>query len=94
MAQECKRKIGRSCTLKEKAQFGFLFLFFSTLDHFFSHLKKEMQCYEGTAANRRRSGSDGHRFITRMQKVLFKAESTLLLVIWVHNINSSVRCIG
>ena len=92
MAQECKRKIGRSCTLKEKAQFGFLF--FSTLDHFFYHLKKEIQCVEGAAANRRKSGSDGHRFITWMQKVLFKAKSTLLLVIWVHNINSSVRCIG
>ena len=54
-----------------------------------------LTCKEGTAANQRRSGSEGHRFKTRCQQGLFPVESplqsTLPLVICMYNINS---CVG
>ena len=50
---------------------------------------------EGTAANQRRSGSEGHRFKTCRQQRLITVESllkcTLPLVICIHNINSCVH---
>ena len=52
----------------------------------------------GTAANRRRSRSEGQKFKTWCQQGLFTVESLLKctrpLVICIHNINSCVRCIG
>ena len=56
-------------------------------------------CKKGMASNRRRSGSEGHRFKTRCQQGLFAVASplikcTLPLVICIHNISSCVRCIG
>ena len=53
---------------------------------------------EGTAANQRRSGSEGHRFKSWCQQGLFTAEiplqSTGPLDICIYNIHSGVRCIG
>ena len=61
-------------------------------------MKMAKSCKEGTAANRRRSGSEGHKFETQCQQGLFTEESplksTLHLVISIHNINSCGRCIG
>ena len=61
-------------------------------------MKMAKSCKEGMAANRRRSGLEGHRFKTRCQQGLFTVESalkcTLPLVIFIHNIKSCVRCIG
>ena len=60
-------------------------------------MKMANSCKEGTAANRRRSGSEGHRFKTLCHQGLFTVESllkcTFPLVICTHNINSCVRCI-
>ena len=57
--------------------------------------KKAKSCKEGTAANQRRSGSEGHRFETRYLQRLFTVESplisTLPIVKCVHNINSYMR---
>ena len=61
-------------------------------------MKMAKSCQCGTAANQRRSGSEGHRFVSWCQQGLFTVESplkcTLPLMIWIHNINSCVRCIG
>ena len=58
-------------------------------------MKMANSCKEGTAANQRRSGSEGQ---TRWQQGHFAVESTLKstlpLVICIHSINSCVRCIG
>ena len=64
----------------------------------FGAMKMAKSYKEGTAANQRRYGSEGHMFKTRCQQGLFTAESplksTLPLVICIHNINSCVICIG
>ena len=61
-------------------------------------MKMAKSCEEGTAANQRRSGSEGHRFITRCQQGFSKAKSplksALLLLICEYNINYYARCIG
>ena len=55
-------------------------------------MKMAKSCEEGTAANRSRFGSEGHRFKTPCQQGLFTVESplifTLLLVICIHKIKS------
>ena len=61
-------------------------------------MKMTKFCKEGTAANRRRSGSEGHRSKTWRQQGLFPVESllkcTLPPEICIYNINSRVRCAG
>ena len=60
---------------------------------------KILQCNEGTATNQSRSGSEGHRFETwrhpgfSLRHVL-TLKSTHPLLIFIHNLNSCVRCIG
>ena len=52
-------------------------------------MKMAKSCQEGAVANRRRSGSEGHRFKTRCQLGLSTMESTLtstlLRVICIYN---------
>ena len=63
----------------------FLLLFWIKL-----FISSDKSCEEGTAANRRRSGLEWHRFKTQRLKGLFTAESplkcTLPIVICIHHI--------
>ena len=58
-------------------------------------MKMAQSCKEGTAANRRRSGLEGHRLKAHSQQGHFIMESPLKsLVIFMHNIKSCVGCIA